>query len=385
MQTTAVVCFVLLAVGAVGQTDSATQRNIAVVRKWEEVMQKMNELEFGDTEQIASISKELASKTLAKMTTCAFAPGTKVGLNLKDVSMDECFAALASKWAGIRQVQTEIISLAVDPNSGGKTILTEWQNLAEGITATGEVVPHSRISYPDMVRFDFDDAGLITGMTVVGDDGTWDTIQRMGSQLPGERNAKTAMVFGKAFQKLNGDTVSPELWAGVSKDLMSLSAPRITCAWAPGAPLGFDMKDISVEDCLKALGSTCPHCKIKLVSQEISTLAVEPSGKTVITEWKNVVDAVDAGMRLSYPDVMRLDFDDEGLVVAMTVIGDDGIMAALQGKAQALAGRARPDVLAGSLAVTCGTAIGLVLFGAAVGAWVGGRRGRTVGEPTLLA
>jgi len=82
---------------------------------------------------------------------------------------------------------------------------------------------------------------------------------------------------------------------------------------------------------------------------------------------------------------MRLDFDDGGLVVGMTIIGDDGVMATMQGGSQALAGRTTLDLQSVwssawlVLAVTCAATIGF-----AAGVWLGVRRGRTVVEPTLL-
>merc|ERR1719491_1828158 len=269
--------------------------------------------------------------------------------------------AMGSKMVGIQQDQSDIVSLAIDPTSGGKTILTEWHNLVEGSTATGAIVPHSRIPYHDMVRFDFDDAGLIVGFTCIGDDGVLDTIRHKVRELPGKRNAATAMKFGAAFQKLNGAKITPEVMAGISQELVSMTVPKMACAWAPGTKHGVDLEGVSVDDCLKALGSICSPGTARVVSQDFSSLAIDPNngGKTVIIEFRNVVDA--SGTRFTYPDVMRLDFDDEGLVVAMKMIGDDGVMAAAQGEATALA-VSTPNL------VTCGTAIGLVVFGASLGA-----------------
>jgi len=378
MRIAAAVCFALLAVDVAGEMESSTQRNTATVRKWEEILQKMN-FDMADTEKMVELSKELASLTAPQM--LCVSSGTKAGFELKDISISDCMVAFGSKMVGVQLVHSEITS--IDPTSGGKRVFTEWLMVAEGVTGTGAVIPHSRLSFRDITRFDFDDAGLIVGVAAFGDDGAVDTIQ----QSPAKRNAETATKFGEAFQELNGAVFGPEAWVGILKDLASMTAPKLACSWAPGTKHGFDIV-VSIEDCLSALGNTAhsentdKEPQFKVVSQDLASFAIDHNsgGKTILSEFQNVVEV--SGTRLSYPDVMRFDFDDEGLVVAITIIGDDGILASFQGEAKALAGRVSSEMIRG-LVVTCGTMVCLAVIGATIRSWAMGHRSYRVGEPLL--
>jgi len=393
MAIATVVCLAWLVTVAAGL--GAEERTLA---KWEVVMQKLDgKMDVSDS--LAGLTKELESLTASKIL-CRFWPGTRVGIDLEDVTVGDCMRVAASKMVGMRQLETKIVSQGPDTKSNGKSMLTVWTNVAEGTTSSGAAVPGTRISYLDMVRFDFDDNGLINGMTELGDDGIVANIQDkvtaytasstldLERELPAKRNTATAMKYVEAFQKLSGNVINPETWwAGILKDIASLTSPTMSCRFAPGTKRGFDLKDVSVSECLKTLGSGF-GVSVKVVNQEMTSLAIDPSsdGRTILTQFQNVVERVTSsgaavpGTRLSYPDVMRLDFNKEGLVVAMTLIGDDGVAASMEEEAQALAARARP----GSLESTPVVAAGLVALGAAIGAWTVGREGRTVSQIPLL-
>jgi len=208
----------------------------------------------------------------------------------------------------------------------------------------------------------------------------------------GQKNVVRAKKFLMIWRQSVGKHITKELVASLSQQSTSFFAPKIACASAPGTRNGIDLKNVSVDTCYQALASTCLHCKEK--SGEFVSLAIdlESGGKRIFVEMKNVLEgvisgAVVRGTRMTYRDVTRLDFDDHGLIIGLTIIGDDGIMRSIESRVKAYTSGKRQELLGrpytGGL-VACGVVVGLVAISMAVGLWVSRLGGRKVGQPALL-
>ncbi|CAE7763763.1 unnamed protein product [Symbiodinium pilosum] len=144
----------LLGIGVAG-LDAVAEKNLATAKL---------DLELGEgkvwntatpAEQQVLMDKEAA--LYAPKITCAFTPSSAVGFEATGKSQADCGAIFGKSFTGIATHKGWKCDWAVVDGSDGKTVIA-WCPFKYTLEATGEVV-----SSTSMLKYEFDDAGLIIG------------------------------------------------------------------------------------------------------------------------------------------------------------------------------------------------------------------------------
>merc|ERR1719162_622515 len=95
--------------------------------------------------------------------TCIAGKKTRLSIHLEAVSPGECFQSFAQLFGFCKVVDFVIKDLAIDPASGGKTVLGYNAVDFVGTLPTGDEVPDTRQNGVVMnFRYKFNEQGLIT-------------------------------------------------------------------------------------------------------------------------------------------------------------------------------------------------------------------------------
>merc|ERR1711935_252266 len=109
--------------------------------------------------------------------TCISGKETALSIHLEAVSPGECFQSFAEMFGFCKVVDFVIKDLAIDPASGGKTVLTYNSVDFVGTTPTGDEVPDtSKKGVVMSFRYKFNDQGLVTHMEQEFDSALFETM-----------------------------------------------------------------------------------------------------------------------------------------------------------------------------------------------------------------
>jgi hypothetical protein len=110
---------------------------------------------------MATMSEQMMAFYAPKMS-CRFWKMSAMAVDLDNVPVSTCFAALARFGSYTKNLYFVMENAAVDPASGGKTILSYSSVDSAGVTSSGEEVPGTTVhGIPFNYRFKFNDEGKI--------------------------------------------------------------------------------------------------------------------------------------------------------------------------------------------------------------------------------
>lgn len=147
----------LLALG-VASSKAVEDKNLKTLGTLFEISRELVGKELS-LEVIQELQGKIVSFYSPTLKRCAMSPGSKIGIDLKDASLGECFLAAGKVIAGIT-VTSWNYELAVVRGSEGKKIMSWASPWDFTVTATGK-----KFSDVQGTLFEFDDAGLIEGFT----------------------------------------------------------------------------------------------------------------------------------------------------------------------------------------------------------------------------
>ncbi|CAE7419076.1 unnamed protein product [Symbiodinium sp. CCMP2592] len=147
--------FLALSVVGVASSDAFGKKNLAAAQR---------DLELGEGKQWNTATPEEAQKLMdeeaalyAPKINCAFTPSSPIGFAATGKSQTECGELFGKSFTGISTHKGWKCDWAVAEGSGGKTVIA-WCPFKYTLDSTGEVV-----SSTSMLKYEFDDEGLIVG------------------------------------------------------------------------------------------------------------------------------------------------------------------------------------------------------------------------------
>merc|ERR1740130_1569352 len=171
------------------------------MRSWKEVGQR----NMATVQRLDSISKQLigqhlTSAAMAKLSessqalyashvTCVIARGSSMREHLMHVSPRECLQTIGKAWSNTRLVDFADQNLAIDPNTGGATILTRMKANFVGVSQAGqEVAGTNQNGMVLNFRYKFNHDGLVSHLEQNFDTGMVRNVDMMVGQSAGDAN-----------------------------------------------------------------------------------------------------------------------------------------------------------------------------------------------------
>merc|ERR1719491_1717203 len=280
-------------VAASGATwDEVGEKNIASLRKINAVSHSFKG---------AQITEEFMKKASAQMMSY-FAPKMScraAEVHLINVSPAECFVAVGQRMSNngnVKSLGWKQTNLAIDPVSGGKTILTYQPGDITGTSMSGENVPGTEVSGIIVnYLYEFNEEGLVKGFAMDFDSSILQGIsqkvraynaaqaQGMHTDLSkgvinwtpwrhqlsltdgsisqtlhswkevGERHLATVRHLDDISKQLEGKHITPDVIRKLSNDFAAFYAPKMTCITAKQSGMGVQMFDTTSGECLQAV------------------------------------------------------------------------------------------------------------------------------------
>jgi len=300
-----------------------------------------------------SMSDQMESHYAPTMT-CISGKGTKLSIHLEAVSPGECFQSFAQMFGFCKVVDFVIKDLAIDPMSGGKTVLGYNAVDFVGTMRTGEEVPDTMKKGVVMnFRYKFNDHGLISHMEQEFDSALFEMMStRVTSFAKGElvstglvveesrdwveagqRNLASLEKMDRLDQAVKGKQITPTMMAKLSNDQMALYAPRMTCILAKQSGVGTHMTDVSPGECFQAIGKMWQNVKVADFVNKNKAIAPNSGGMTLLSRMHaNVFGAAQDGQMVPGTKVddmilnQRVKFNKEGLIHHFEQEFDSGIL-----------------------------------------------------------
>jgi len=263
--TVFVQALVTLAATATESWTSVGEKNAGTLLKLNEVAKELQGKQITES-LVAKLSQDMAAFYAPKMS-CSVGDNGAVGsFSLSDVSLAECAAAFAKINGNLKVIGWEMENIAIDPYSGGKTLLTNQPTDIVGMTSSGVEVPGSTFHRLDSgFQYIFNDQGQIVHFHNERDSGIMETLMdRVASfsrgveELPitnswisvGERNAGLLLKVNDIAKELQGKQMIPIRMAKLSQDLASFYAPTISCsAGDKSSSMSFSLSHVPLSAC----------------------------------------------------------------------------------------------------------------------------------------
>jgi len=343
-----------------------------------DTVQELSSL-FTETMQGLQITPALMAKLSQKMmsyyapkVSCLMAKNSAFEVDLRDVSVAQCFMAMGSTGKNVMWLNFAPKNTAIDPASGGSAILVYSVLDMVGVSSTGEHVPGTHIhGMVSNSRYMFNEDGKIQFMESEFDSGAlqadnhmvlryesmkqiesrrlhYDAMNLASPSIVGDwkgvgvKNIETIQRINNMAKEIQGKQLSKSLFAKMSEEMMAFYAPKISCRFWKKSAMAVNLDNVPVASCFTALGRFGSY--IKNLDFVVENVAVDPAsgGKAILTyntadstavtpSGEDVPGAIVHGMPFNY----RYKFNDEGKIYFMEQNADSTVMLGMVDRAMA--------------------------------------------------
>jgi len=309
--------------------------------------------------RVASLAQEMSSFYAPKLSCSAGDKATSMSFSLTAVPFAQCAGAFAKLWGNLKINNWQLENVAIDPASGGKTILTYQPSDFVGMTNDGVEVPGTELHKVDVSsKYTFNDQGLVTDMHTEIDSGLMEALKMKVTnyglgveQMPavqswasvGEKNVAAVSGLMDIVKELKGKQVTPGLMAKLSQDLASFYASKVSCSAGDRmSTLSFRLVDVSLAECTTAFATFLGNTK--LLDWDMKSIAIDPSsgGAKILTYQPfDMVGTTTGGMDVPGTELHGVDmslvyvFNEMGKVASFHQVVDAGIIEGVQNKVDA--------------------------------------------------
>jgi len=359
--------FAVLVIPSAATWAEVGEKNIATLRQMNELSQSMK-----GSQVTPQLMQEMSEKMMAFFQPEMSCHGPAV--HLEKASPTACFLAVGQRMSNsgnlkiVNWVQT---NLAIDPASGGKTILTYQPGAVVGTSMDQKEVPGTKVD--DVVMnylYEFNDAGLIQAFTIDFDtsilqgianqvqvynaamaksqllsldaySSSWRTAvsksqsltEKANWQEVGQRNMATVQKLDAISKQLIGKHITPAALGKLAASSEAFYAPAMTCVTAKASGVGVHLVSATHNECFQAVGKAWSNTR--MVDFDDKHLAIDPNtgGTTILTRMvANLVGVNGAGQEIPGTNKngmvlnFRYKFNTDGLVDYFEQEFDSGIV-----------------------------------------------------------
>merc|ERR1711865_206893 len=337
---------------------SVGEKNVAAVLRLNDIAQTLKGKQI-TAARVASLAQQMASFYAPELSCSAGDKATSMSFSLTAVPFAQCAGAFAKLWGNMKINNWQLANVAIDPATGGKTILTYQPSDFVGVTNDGVEVPGTEFHKVDVSsKYTFNDQGLVTDLHTELDSGIMEALMTevtnygLGvEQMPaaqswasvGEKNVASVSAIMNIVKELQGKQVTPGLMAKLSQDLASFYASKVSCSAGDRmSTLSWRLIDVSLAECTKAAATFFDNTK--LLDWDMRSIAIDPSsgGAKILTYQPfDMVGTTTGGMDVPGTELHGLDmslvyvFNEMGKVASFHQVVDADIIEGVQNKVDA--------------------------------------------------
>merc|ERR1711865_110134 len=337
---------------------SVGEKNVAAVLRMGDIGQTLKGKQI-TAARVASLAQQMASFYAPELSCSAGDKTTSMSFSLTAVPFAQCAGAFAKLWGNMKINNWQLANVAIDPATGGKTILTYQPSDFVGVTNDGVEVPGTEFHKVDVSsKYTFNDQGLVTDLHTELDSGIMEALMTKVTnyglgveQMPaaqswasgGERNVASVSEFMNIVKQLQGKQVTPGSMAKLSQDLASFYAPKVSCSAGDRmSTLSFRLVDVPLAECAKT--SATFFGNIKFLGFDMRSIAIDPSsgGAKILTYQPfDMVGTTTGGTDVPGTELHGVDmsvvyvFNEMGKVASFHQVVDADIIEGVQNKVDA--------------------------------------------------
>jgi hypothetical protein len=324
------------------------ERNIATLRKLNEITMQLKGKQITPS-LVAKLTQETLS-FYAPTVSCSAGRGSNVDIHLTDVPVTDCWGPVSKIWRNTRVIDFDMHMMAIDPTSGGKTILAHMPYQAVGVTNAGQDVPGTNIRGVINQRYGFNHEGLLTRSDQEFDSGIVENMQKKVMMYEnsvkwvdvGQKNIATLLHLTSIGKEMMlSKQMTPALLAKLADEMASYYAPEVSCSQSKGSSFAVHLTNVPVKACFMAISEHHSN-NMKFTDFSVKKIAMDPDsgGKTILAyQPYQAVGVTNDGTEVPGTYVhgissSRFDFNDEGKIMHYDQEFDSGIFESMVTKVQ---------------------------------------------------
>jgi len=284
---------------------------------------------------------------------------TSMSFSLTAVPFAQCAGAFAKLWGNMKINDWQLDNVAIDPATGGKTILTYQPSDFVGVTNDGVEVPGTEFHKVDVSsKYTFNDQGLVTDLHTELDSGIMEALMTKVTnyglgveQMPaaqswanvGKKNVASVSALMNIVKGMEGTQVTPGSMAKLYQNMASFYAPKVSCSAGDRmSTLSFRLVDVPMAECQRNFATFFGNTKF--LAFDIRSIAIDPSsgGAKILTYQPfDMVGTTTGGMDVPGTELHGLDmslvyvFNEMGKVASFHQVVDADIIEGVQNKVDA--------------------------------------------------